>query len=179
MLPTTTATTTTTARPKLFDGFFQLAYVTTDLEQAMATFKEHYGVERYLTIPMDTTVDTPAGPRATRLRISFAYAGDTQIELIQPLEGNTVELYWDGLPRDSATFALRFHHMAFMLPSRAAWDAFRASLAATPERIAFESPFDAQASQYLYLDAKQRLGHYTEYMWLNNEGAGLFASIPR
>jgi hypothetical protein len=166
--------------PNLYDGFFQLAYVTTDLEQAIATYREHYGVERFLRVPMSFEASTPDGVKSARLSAAFAYVGATQIELIEPIEGS-LTLYADALPSggEEPAFALRLHHVGCWLRDRARWDAFRAGLDSSKHRIALESMLGEHESQYLYLDERARLGHYCEYMWLDAPASAFFASIPR
>jgi hypothetical protein len=163
--------------PNLFNGAFQLAYVTTDLEQAIATYRERYGVERFATVPSSLEVSTPDGVRSARLLMAFGYINEIQIELIQPIEG-TLTLYADALP-DGPAFALRFHHVGCRLPDRTQWDAFRAGLDPGRHRIALESMQAGQQSHFLYLDERARLGHYLEYMWLDAASSAFFDSIPR
>jgi hypothetical protein len=163
--------------PNLYKGAFQLAYVTTNLEQAIATYREHYGVERFASILSNLEVSTPEGVKSARLSMAFGYIGETQIELIQPLEGS-LTLYADALPGGPA-FALRFHHVGCRLQDRAQWDAFRAGLDPGKHRIALESMQTGQQSHFLYLDERARLGHYLEYMWLDAASSAFFDAIPR
>jgi Glyoxalase/Bleomycin resistance protein/Dioxygenase superfamily len=166
-----------TPLPNLYAGAFQLAYVTTDLEQAIATYREHYGVTSFVSIQSSLEVSTPEGVKSAQLDMAFGYIGEIQIELIQPIEGN-LTLYADELP-DGPAFALRFHHVGCRLRERAQWDAFRAGLDPGKHRIAFESMAPAPQSRFLYLDERARLGHYLEYMWLDAQASEFFDAIPR
>jgi hypothetical protein len=166
-----------TPPPNLYNGAFQLAYVTTDLEQAIATYREQYGVARFVSIQSSLEASTPEGVKSARLSVAFGHIGETQIELIQPIEGN-LTLYADALPSGPA-FALRFHHVGCRLRDRAQWDAFRAGLDPRKHRIALESRLAEHESHYLYLDEHARLGHYLEYMWLDASASAFFDTIPR
>jgi hypothetical protein len=166
-----------TLAPNLYNGAFQLAYVTNDLEQAIATYREQYAIASFVSIQSTLEVDTPAGVKSARLSVAFGYSGEIQIELIQPIEGN-LTLYADALPSGPA-FALRFHHVGCRLRDRAQWDAFRAGLDPCRHRIALESRLAEHESHYLYLDEHARLGHYLEYMWLDAAASAFFDAIPR
>lgn len=72
----------------------QLAWIVDDLEKAEATFAERDGVTRWTRLP-----DIHFGPEETTLRgapadyvahISLAYVGDLQLELIQPVRGESI-----------------------------------------------------------------------------------------
>src|SRR5215213_47962 len=67
---------------------FQLGYATTDIEQARVVFAEDLGITDFLVRPPAVVdVATPAGSRRMELLLAFAFLGETQIELIQPLSG--------------------------------------------------------------------------------------------
>jgi hypothetical protein len=103
-------------------------------------------------------------------------AAGAKIELIQPVEG-TLRIYADVLPQGSQ-FALRFHHVGCRFQHRAEWDAFRSSLDPDRHRIAFESMAPDELSHFLYLDERERLGHYLEYMWLDAAASQFMQSVP-
>jgi hypothetical protein len=158
----------------LLNGFFQVAYVTTDLEQAMDLYRREFGIREFLATPEWTVnVVTPRGPQIAKLRIAFVYVGDTQIELIQPTGGDC-PIYAEPLP--SVGFALQFHHLGHRFyGDREVWQRFRESLDTQRHPIAIEGT----STCFLYTDERSRLGHYMEYMWLDAEGDAMFASIPR
>lgn len=72
----------------------QICWVTDDLEATERLLSEQFGVGAWTRIP-----DVEFGPDATTLRgqpvrfvahISLGYAGDLQLEVIQPVEGPTI-----------------------------------------------------------------------------------------
>jgi catechol 2,3-dioxygenase-like lactoylglutathione lyase family enzyme len=72
----------------------QVCWVTDDIEAAERLLSEQFGVGAWTRIP-----DVEFGPGETTLRgepvrfvahISLGYAGDLQLELIQPVEGPTI-----------------------------------------------------------------------------------------
>src|SRR5262245_40534635 len=69
-------------------GFFQQAFVVTDLDAAMAAFTEHAGCATWTTFP---AIGTPYRYRGrdieSSVSLGFSRSGRVQIELIQPLDG--------------------------------------------------------------------------------------------
>jgi hypothetical protein len=165
------------SRQNLYSGFFQIAYVTNSTEEAIETYRLNYGVERFLTVPLTFTVNTPGGLKTANIKASFAYVGETQIELIEPVGGN-LTLYSEALPAGNA-LALRLHHIACRLPTREQWDKFRSDLDTTLHPIVIESTLPQPETKYLYTDERARLGHYCEYMWLDASASAMFDAVPR
>jgi hypothetical protein len=158
----------------LLNGFFQLAYVTTDLEQAMDLYRRQFGIRQFLAPPEWTVVvKTPRGVETAKLRFAFVYVGDTQIELIQPTGGDC-PVYAEPLP--SAGFALRFHHLGYRVQGGPeAWTRFRENLDTTRHPIAIEGT----TTPFLYTDERSRLGHYLEYIRFDEQVTAVFDSVPR
>lgn len=157
-------------------GFFQLAYVTDDLDKALHGFRADHGIEHFLVTETDFTHRSPSGPTRVRNRMAFAWAGQTQIEVIQPL-GDSQTLFYDPDHLDADT-PFVFHHLGMLIRKHEEWLAFRRSIeeAATP--IHLECSVDA--GHWLYCGDRWRLGHYFEYMWLGEEGLhNMFELVPR
>lgn len=108
------------------------------------------------------------------MKLAFATVGDHQIELIEPVD-DPVGRYTEILPVSG--FGQRFHHLGCRFESREEWDEFRSSLDTGKHPIAFENV--GGESRYLYLDERNNLGHYLEYMWLTEQNAAMFAAIPK
>ena len=91
---------------------FQVSYVTNDLERAKRTFSERYGIGKFASLggPM---------PDGGTISVAFAWVGGTLYEIIQA-QGPKTEFYNRDLP--SGHFAIRFHHLGFLVHDRAAWE---------------------------------------------------------
>jgi hypothetical protein len=136
---------------------YQNAYVTPDLDRAVELLRAQYGVRDVMTIEATTDVRTPDGPGQATNKMAFAWVGKLQYELIEPVSG-LVDFYRDAVSPDQL---LRFHHIAMRVTGD--WDAFRAELVRQKRPI----PFEGQAMgglQFLYVDARDTLGHYLEYV---------------
>jgi len=73
----------------LAQNVYQIGFVVPDIHKAMAFFKEKLGVPEFLFIEKPELQDeTYLGkPAPLRLHLAFGWCGDTQIELVQPIEG--------------------------------------------------------------------------------------------
>jgi methylmalonyl-CoA/ethylmalonyl-CoA epimerase len=74
----------------LADGVFQVGYVVPDLDAAQAFFVERMGSGEFMTIreaPITDRVFRGAPTPGALEHVSFAYVGDLQVEVIQPVAG--------------------------------------------------------------------------------------------
>jgi hypothetical protein len=156
--------------------FFQIAYVTTDIQHSIKLFGKLYGIQKFLTFeePAVMNIVDNGIEAECKMRLAFATVGEHQIELIEPIEDPNGR-YTEILP--TSGFAQHFHHLGCRFKEREEWDAFRSSLNIEKHPIAFENV--RGESRYLYLDERPNLGHYLEYMWLTEQNASMFEAIPR
>lgn len=103
----------------------------------------------------------------------MAFADNLQLELIEPLGGSAISLYQDILPEKD--FAIRFHHVCFMIPGPVdAWHEFRQAVDNRGSTVAIEA--DLGIVQFCYLDTREDLGHYCEYLWASED---IMSDVPR
>ena len=136
----------------LFEGLFQIAYVTADLDRAITEMRTRFGVAA-----MQVTRGIAHTP-ATRIDVALAWVGDWMIEL--PTDGRL----------------LRQHHLGHRLPNAAAWDAFRERLARSGEVPFVER--DTGAFRYVFIDRRPLLGCFTEHMVCTAEGLAMLDRVP-
>ena len=156
--------------PHLFSGFLQCAYVTNDASKGIAVLRERYGIARCSTL--DMTLNLFDGTTAT-LRATLAFAGDLQLELLEPRGGND-GVWRDALSRDG--FSIRFHHLGFFLPTPQ-WEKVETVIARTGQRIALRASM--QGIPFLYTDNRAELGHYMEYVHYTDDVRSILKTIPR
>jgi Glyoxalase/Bleomycin resistance protein/Dioxygenase superfamily len=145
---------------------FQVSYVTNDLERACEVFAQRYGITsfEYLRGPM------PAGGR---IAVAFAWVGGTLYEIIEA-EGPRTEFYNDCLP--SGEFAIRFHHLGFLIHDRESWRALEREFEEQGWRIVSKTAGNGFMDAY-YVEAPE-LGHYLEYIYPEQPGLEFFRRIP-
>src|SRR5579863_3607204 len=100
-------TMNSTSTQLLGTGLYQLAYATNDFEQALGQCAAIHGVREFAKLPR-IDIDLGSG-RTVVCNLALAWVGPTQLEVIQPLEGE-VAVYAEGLP--SSGFGLKLHHLA-------------------------------------------------------------------
>ncbi len=146
----------------IFQNHFQNAYVTRDLDKSIELMKARYGIDHFLCIDPDIEVITPQGLRHSTCKAALGWADSSMlIELIQPLDG-TVDIYSEFLPEDDSP---RFHHAAMTTEN---WDETHAYLEENGWTIAVEHHMPEGLS-FMYVDARDTIGHYLEYIWATPE----------
>jgi hypothetical protein len=138
---------------------FQNAYVTHDINKAITLFERHYNVQGFVPVELELDVTTPAGQNKLHMWLAYAWAGRTQIEIIQPLSG-AVQHYVDSLPADKSDFKPAFNHIAMRR------DDLNAMLAEV-ESLSLPVLLDGtlEGLRFIYVDARAELGHLLEFVW--------------
>lgn len=140
----------------------QIAYVTSDLDEAMARWRDAFDVPAFFVFANDAPGMECSHPY--RLRIALASVGGTEIELIEPLDGNA--MYAESLPADGS-FAMQFHHVCIRVEGLLAdFDAHMASI--DPERhpVVYRGGM-GEVMRFAYTDERATLGHYVEHVWFD------------
>jgi hypothetical protein len=141
----------------------QIAYVTNDLDAAIALFERDYETPGFFVF---TNVGSGAHqPGEPELRIALANVGGNEIELIEPI-GDTAPLFKDALG-DAAGLVIRFHHSCIRIEGDlAAWNAHAASIDTARHPIVFSGAM-GDDMRFFYTDETVRLGHYVEHVWMS------------
>jgi hypothetical protein len=141
----------------------QVAYVTNDLDAAMAALKAAYDTPGFFELSNIQPGEDPTGKPV--LKIALAIVGGVEIELIEPV-GDTAPLYKDFLPGGDA-LAIRFHHVATRIEGPIAnWHAHVASLDLDRHPVVFEGEI-GDMLRYIYTDERAIVGHYVEHVWMS------------
>ena len=137
---------------RVWPGFFQQAFVVTDLDAAQQAFSATLGCERYNLLPPTSLPYRYRGEvvEAT-LAIAFGRSGGVQIELIQPVAG-------DGLHAEFLrTNGPGAHHLGFIVDSL---DDVLAAASATGFAECMGGEFGNL--RFAYVDSYDALGYYIE-----------------
>lgn len=146
------------------NNVFQIAYASNDVERAAALFRDRFGTGAF------TILDPPGD----LMRIGLAYAGEMMIEVIQPLNDPT-GLYANWIAGIDG-FALRHHHCGILVDTAEELAAIRSTHLAAGSAIATEGSLPG-ALDFLYVDTTPLLGHYLEYVRLDEGGRMMFAGV--
>lgn len=141
----------------------QIAYVTNDLDAAIALFERDYGAPGFFVFSnVPPGVESPEGPV---LKIALTNVGGVEIELIEP-QGDSASLFSDPLPV-GPDLAIVFHHVATRIDGPLAnWDRHVASIDTTKHKIVFEGAMGDDL-RYFYTDERNAIGHCVEHVWMS------------
>ena len=100
--------------PEIFGEARQIAYIVDDIDEAIRTWHEEFGVGPFLVTrnaaPLTNAYYRGRRAEEARVNIAFAYVGDMQLELIE-LIGDTPSLYKEAIDRGQTSV----HHYAVLV----------------------------------------------------------------
>ena len=143
-----------------------LAYVTNDLDQALAILTARYGLAEFSFLE-------GAMPSGGQIRVAFAWAGGQIYEVICA-SGPGAGFYNALLPEDE--FAIRFHHLGFVVYDAAGWAQLEQEIAAGQWQVV-HSTLTGDFIDAHYIAAPE-LGHYLEYVRPFQAGLEFYAKVP-
>lgn len=144
----------------LTTGFGQMAWVTNDIDRAVALFEQRHDTGKFFVI---RDLEAPlSGDRIARMNLAITRAGGVDIELIEPLGGE--DQVWREILRGDGGFEMHFHHHAQMVSSRADLDRLKAEGIAQGFPVSVEGR-STEGPGFFYLDCRATLGHHVEYLY--------------
>jgi len=140
--------------------FCQMAWITNDIDQAAALFRERHGTGEFFFIRnLEAQL---AGDKIAWMNLAVADAGGIDIELIEPLGGD--DQVWREILRGDGGFEMRFHHHANLVSSRADLDRLKAEGIAQGFPVSVEGR-STEGPGFFYIDCHATLGHHVEYLY--------------
>jgi len=152
----------------LFAGFFQLGYVTRDVDMACAAFREKFG-------PVEFLINTPPpidGVAAPTRRIALTWIDDVMTELIEPDPAQKT-IYDHAVP--STDGAIHLHHFGYLV------DDHEGTIRRL-EGLGYAVPMQGRIEGFIgysYADTRADLGVFSEFIRPEQTGHDFFASVPR
>lgn len=161
----------------MYPGYFQTAYVTNNLDQAMKQLGDAYGIRDWWSTRSYEGVSSNG--KTITIGIALAYVGDSQIEIIEPVAG-AVGYYRTALT-GSEEFQVKFHHLCIAFDTAEQYEAKVAELKLEGIDIPFEinREMNSGFGFACYGDFRHKCGHFLEYVWLKEEGYAWMSSVPR
>jgi hypothetical protein len=155
--------------------YSQTAYVTNDMDQALAVFRDHYDVPSFYVFANDAPGMVQSD--GAQLKIALAIVGGVEIELIEP-QGDTAPLFSVLLP-DDGSFAIRFHHVAYRVEGDLSdFDAHMGSIDPEKHPVIWSGSL-GDIMRFAYTDERALLGHYVEHVWMHADlRAQIAGAIP-
>lgn len=147
-----------------FKGHFQNAYVTHDLDGALAGIDRQFGKVDWIVFEPDMQLKTPSGIKDSSVKAALGWHDGHQLEIIQPVRGYC-DHYLPALPADKTDPTPRFHHIAMRRDDE---KAMREEIARLGLPLEFEG--EVPGLIFIYLNAARVLGHHIEFIWASPEG---------
>ena len=154
-------------------GHHQIAFVVKDIERAERFCVEKLGVPHFFRFS-DVEVHEASyrgGPGNFHIHISIGYAGDSQIELIQHLSGQSI--YKEFLDKHGEGL----HHLGFIVPDyqQAVADFATNGFPVIQSGRIGNNP----GVRFAYFDTEAAIGSIMEIFQLDEQTRNLFARIKR
>jgi methylmalonyl-CoA/ethylmalonyl-CoA epimerase len=152
----------------LAGGFFQVAFVTTDLDGFLQTLSDDLGIDRFFVIRDAQVTDQTYRdkPCDARQDLAFGYAGTLQFEVIQPLSGKSsysefLSAHPEGGP----------HHTGVLV------DDYDEAVTELSRRCTKVQTGRVGETRFAYFDLVGTLGEYIEVLQLGEDFIELFERI--
>jgi hypothetical protein len=152
----------------LAGGFFQVAFVTPDLDRLLRTLNDDLGVDRFYVIRDAPVTDQTyrSKPCQTHQDLAFGYAGTLQFEVICPLSGESSYTEFLAAHPEGG-----LHHIGILV------DDYDDALAEFSRTCTLVQTGRAGTTRFAYFDTVGRLGAYTEILQLGDNFVELFERI--
>ncbi|HMO67657.1 MAG TPA: VOC family protein [Novosphingobium sp.] len=162
-----------------YADLFQMSYITRDLDAAIEHCRRELGFEHMATSDSEVEVLYRGEPRKLVIRAAFGNVGTRQLELIQPVSG-PVEVYTDEVDLDA--HIINYHHIAIAVRGdHGEWLKLLDEVRASGDEFAYLFPAEPSGEDkvcFCYVDTRKRIGHYTEYLWIDEAIRPMMAAIP-
>ncbi|MEO5597067.1 MAG: hypothetical protein ABIQ66_00465 [Novosphingobium sp.] len=146
-------------------GFYQFGYVTRNLDAALVTLRDTFGITRVRRKHSSPTMES-----------LHAWVGTTMIEVLQLSEG-APQMYFDYLPETVGE--LRLQHLGYRVATLADWDELNAAAARLGLAVPLYADMMEGQLKACYFDTRALLGHYTEFVYLAGAMAGMYDDVPQ
>lgn len=153
------------------DAIHQICFVTRDLDATQRFLHDHMGAGRFRVFedPKFRDLRYRGRPADFRINLSLAYAGDTQLEVIEPISG--ASLYTEFLD----THGPGMHHLGFLVDD---FDRAAAGYAGNGYELVQSGVFGA-ATRFAYYDTEAQCGAIMELIEADDGVRKLFDEIKR
>ncbi|GJG85898.1 hypothetical protein tb265_10790 [Gemmatimonadetes bacterium T265] len=155
--------------------FDQIAFITTDVDETTALFRDRYGVPRFQVGEQQMQASERGAPVPLSLKVAQVMLDGAELEIIEDT-GSGTDFFRRGLP-DDGRFAHRLHHVQFQIVgARELWDRHLAALVAShPPRLSGGTGEDLR---FAFTDETGVLGINFEYVWFSPAQKKKMESVP-
>ena len=158
---------------QLFD---QLAYITTDVDQATTLFRDQFGVPDFQVGEQEVDAEENGRPCKIRMKVAQAMMNGGELEIIED-RGSDTDLFRQKLPTDGS-FAVKVHHVQFQITGTYDdWLRYIEEMTRShPPRLLGAVGDDLR---FAFVDEMARLGHNLEYVWFSDRQREKMNHVPK
>ena len=147
--------------------FFQICHATNDIDRALGIYRERFGIRKFETLAGQL-------PEGGQIHIELAWAGGVMYELLTAI-GAGSEAFMELLPPGDA-FALRFHHLGFLVPDQAGWEALEREIAECGGSV--RAANNVPGFMKFSVVQVPWLGHFLEFIHAEPPGIAFLEKVP-
>ncbi len=148
--------------------FLQTGYVTNDFDRALEEVGGTFDIDAFKEMKNHRV---PTGPDQAAIgHFALAFKAGTQIEIIEPLEGD-VAIYRECLIGED--YQLRLHHIGRHMTSL---ERYREALERARKRWPVPVDMAEFGGHYAYVDARSHYHHYLEFLCF--PGGSIATDVP-
>lgn len=144
-------------------NIYQMGYVVRDVEEAMAYFRDRFGVENFRLKRHNEDIAT-----------AHCYIGDMMYELVQVSEKGP-EYFVAHRPTDRVA---QFHHHAYAIWNDADWAALTRAIEQSGLPYWHSTVKEGEMNVF-FVDMREQTGVYTEYVYRRGEALTYYDTVPR
>ncbi|GAA4454300.1 hypothetical protein GCM10023189_20570 [Nibrella saemangeumensis] len=157
----------TPVNPSLGNQFAQVAWVVRDIQAAETFFRNTLGLSAFVRLENQRAEDLNGmyygQPGDFVFHLSLAYSGDTMLELIQPVSGqSTFQDFLEKHPEGG------IQHIAYAVPEA---DLDKAAAELTSKGFSVIQSMSLPTAKVLFFDTKKDIGVDTELIGVTEAGA--------
>jgi hypothetical protein len=150
--------------------YFHNGYIVRDMDAAIARLGGSGGLSSFLMMDVARGRSTEESPMR---RLALAGIGDHIYELIEA-DPTAPSIYRDLVPADDS---IVFHHTGFYIDTDQDWAALERQVEAMGGCASAGTM--PGLLRFIYVDRRADLGHFIEYVQVEEQGRALFASVPQ
>lgn len=158
---------------------FQMSYITRDMDAAVEHARTELGITGMNVGESPVDLLCYGEPAKLVVKAATINTGYNQFEIIQPVSGAT-HIYTDEV--DLSAHILNFHHVAIAVTGGyGEWEKLLADVRESGDQFAYLFPAVSTPDDKLcfcYVDTRARIGHYTEYLWVDASIRDMVGAAP-
>jgi extradiol dioxygenase family protein len=147
-----------------FQNMYQMGFVVRDVDEAVAHYRDKFGVAKFRILRHNEDIAT-----------AHAYVGNLMLELVQISDKGPAQFIGHA---PQAPQVAQFHHNAYRITSQEDWDDLAQAIENSGKTY-FKSSAMNGGMNVFFVDLRDDIGMYVEYVFTKGEAEHYYDSVPR